>query len=48
MEILEKAKIQKLKEKENQQENKEEELGFWDKVANMINPFKCANYGHPN
>jgi len=48
MEILEKAKIQRLKEKENQEQNYEEELGFWDKLANMLNPFKCANYGHQN
>jgi len=48
MEILEKAKIQKLKEKESNYESKEEELSFWDKVANMLNPFKCANYGNSN
>lgn len=48
MEILEKAKMQKLKEKENNYENKEEEPDFWTKVGNFFNPFKCANYGNPN
>lgn len=48
LEILEQAKLQRLKEKENNYEMKEEELGFWDKFTNMFNPFKCANYGNPN
>jgi len=50
MEILEKAKMQRLRENENTYENKEkqEEIGFWDNLFSMLNPFKCANYGNPN
>ncbi len=51
MEMLERAKIQKLKEKENHLENEEEqkEVGFFDKVIDFFNPFKCgANCGGVN
>lgn len=42
MEMLERAKIQKLKEKENQEKEEEKEQGFFDKVADFFNPFKCG------
>ena len=42
MEMLERVKIQKLRGKENQNEKKEEEMGFFDKFVDFLNPFKCG------
>ena len=49
MEMLERAKIQKLKEKENLEEREEKDQGFFDKFVDFLNPFKCgAQCGPPN
>jgi hypothetical protein len=39
IEVLEKAQLQSQKIKEEKQIKNE---GFWDKVGNIFNPFKCG------